>query len=76
MLGGYELVQTTSAGIVCFKFHRTVKLGAGNWLTIWSSTATGNQEHRPSAGSIVMNSQSWFVGDSKDTMLLNAEGQV
>lgn len=58
-----------------FKFHRTVKLGAGNWLTIWSSTAS-NQIHEPSEGSIVMNTQAWVSGDLVATILLNSEGQV
>ncbi|CAH1726488.1 lamin Dm0-like [Aphis gossypii] len=75
-LSGYELVRTTAEQNVStvFKFHRSVKLGAGNWLTIWSSTAS-NQIHEPSAGSIVMNTQAWVVGELMATILLNPEGQ-
>lgn len=76
-MSGYELVRTTTAEntSTMFKFHRSVKLDAGNWLTIWSSTAS-NQIHEPSAGSIVMNTQAWVVGDLMATILLNPEGQV
>jgi len=76
-LSGYELARTTTGAndSTVFKFHRSVKLGAGNWLTVWSSTAS-NQIHEPSAGSIVMNTQAWVVGDLMVTMLLNPEGQV
>lgn len=76
-MSGYELVRTTAAENLStvFKFHRSVKLDALNWLTIWSSTA-GNQIHEPSAGSIVMNTQAWVVGDLMATILLNSEGQV
>jgi len=75
-LSGHELVRTTAGQNLStvFKFHRTVKLGAGNWLTIWSSTAS-NQIHEPSAGSIVMNTQAWVSGDLMATILLNSEGQ-
>lgn len=76
-MSGYELVRTTAEQNVStvFKFHRSVKLAAGNWLTIWSSTAS-NQIHEPSAGSIVMNTQAWVVGELMATILLNSEGQV
>lgn len=76
-MSGYELIRTTAGENVStvFKFHRSVKLGPGNWLTIWSSTAS-NQIHEPSAGSIVMNTQAWVVGDLMATILLNSEGQV
>lgn len=75
-LSGYELVRTTAEQNVStvFKFHRSVKLGAGNWLTVWSSTAS-NQIHEPNAGSIVMNTQAWVVGELMATILLNPEGQ-
>ncbi|XP_050440632.1 lamin Dm0-like [Adelges cooleyi] len=75
-LSGYELVRTTAGENVStvYKFHRSVKLGAGNWLTIWSSTAS-NQIHEPNAGSIVMNTQAWVVGDLMATILLNPEGK-
>lgn len=77
-LSGYELVRTTAGAgendSTVFKFHRSVKLGAGNWLTVWSSTAS-NQIHEPSAGSIVMNTQAWVVGDLMATILLNADGK-
>lgn len=69
---------TVGAGVnvsTVFKFHRSVKLGPGNWLTVWSSTAS-NQIHEPCAGSIVMNTQAWVVGDLMATILLNAEGKV
>jgi len=78
VLSGYELVRTTIGAeenvSTVFKFHRSVKLGPGNWLTVWSSTAS-NQIHEPSAGSIVMNTQAWVVGDLMATILLNAEGK-
>ncbi|VVC31625.1 Intermediate filament protein,Lamin Tail Domain,Intermediate filament protein, conserved site [Cinara cedri] len=75
-LSGYELVRTTAGDNVStvYKFHRTLKLGAGNWLTIWSSTAT-NQVHEPNAGSIIMNTQVWVIGDLMATILLNPDGQ-
>lgn len=76
-MSGYELIRTTAEQNVStvFKFHRSVKLGAGNWLTVWSSTAS-NQIHEPNAGSIVMNTQAWVVGELMATILLNPEGQV
>lgn len=76
-MSGYELIRTTAGENIStiYKFHRTLKLGAGNWLTIWSSTAT-NQVHEPSAGSIVMSIQIWVIGDLMATILLNPDGQV
>ncbi|XP_060873702.1 lamin Dm0-like isoform X3 [Metopolophium dirhodum] len=56
------------------KFHGSVNLGAGNSLTVWSSTAS-NQIHKYSAGSIIMDIQAWVVGDYMATILLNPEGQ-
>jgi len=76
-LSGYEIVHTTAGqnDSTVFKFHCSVKLGAGNWLTVWSSTAS-NQINELSAGSIVMKIQAWVVGDHMATLLLNPEGQV
>ncbi|XP_060873704.1 lamin Dm0-like isoform X5 [Metopolophium dirhodum] len=75
-LRGYELVRTTVEQNVStvFKFHGSVNLGAGNSLTVWSSTAS-NQIHKYSAGSIIMDIQAWVVGDYMATILLNPEGQ-
>ncbi|XP_008184498.1 lamin Dm0-like isoform X2 [Acyrthosiphon pisum] len=75
-LRGYELVRTIAEQNVStvFKFHGSVNLEAGNWLTVWSSTAS-NQIHKHSAGSIIMNIQAWVVGDLMATILLNPEGQ-
>ncbi|CAI6375510.1 unnamed protein product [Macrosiphum euphorbiae] len=74
-LKGYELVRTTPEQNVStvFKFHGSVNLGAGNWLTVWSSTAS-NQIYKHSAGSIIMDIQDWVVGDLMATILLNPEG--
>lgn len=76
-MSGFELVRTTAGenASTVHKFHRSVKLGPGNWLTVWSSTAN-NQIHEPNAGSIVMNTQAWVVGDLMATMLLNSNGEV
>jgi len=76
-LRGYELVRTTAEQNVftVFKFHGSVNLGAGNWLTVWSSTAS-YQIHKHSAGSIIMDIQAWVVGDLMATILLNPERQV
>ena len=35
-----------------YKFHRTVKVAAGNTITVWSSDA--EEEHIPSEGQLVM----------------------
>lgn len=76
-MSGYKLVHTAADQNVSteFEFHSSVKLGAGNWLTIWSSTAS-NLIDEASAGSIVMDNQAWVVGDLMATILLNPETQV
>lgn len=76
-MSGYELVRTTTEQNVStvFKFHSSVNLGAGKWLTVWSSTASV-QMHKNSGDSIVMESKDWVVGDLMATILLNLEGQV
>lgn len=58
-----------------FKFGRSVKVGAGNSLTVWSSTVM-NPKQEPKTRPIVMNTQTWTVDKIMTTMLLNTLGEV
>lgn len=76
-MGEFELKRCV-AGInisTVFKFHSSVKLGAGDSLTVWSSTGS-NQVRQPSTTSIIMKTQAWMVGNRMATILLNPKRKV
>jgi len=73
-LGGFT-VKSISEGVeTAYKFHRTVKVGPGATVTVWSSDA--GEEHVPSDGQLVMKEGAWKLGDITNTSLLNKEGEV
>jgi lamin B len=72
-IGGWQLVRRSGENETQFKFHRTVKVDAGQLVTIWSSDSGAT--HEPPSN-IVMKGQRFFVGDNMSTHLVNSEGEV
>merc|ERR1719369_1602158 len=56
-LGGFQLKSTSEGIETGYKFHRTVKCGAGATVTVWSSDS--GEEHMPSEGQLVMKEGAW-----------------
>jgi lamin B len=67
------LVRRSGENETQFKFHRTVKVDGGQFITIWSSDSGAT--HEPPTN-IVMKGQRFFVGENMSTHLLNSEGEV
>jgi len=73
-LGSFQLKCTSDGIEVFYKFHRTVKCGPGNTVTVWSSDS--GEEHSPSEGQLVMKEGAWKMGDTTNTILMDKEGDV
>ncbi|XP_052860043.1 lamin Dm0-like [Anopheles cruzii] len=71
-IGGWTLTRKVGTNETVFKFHRTVKVDGGAFVTVWSSDL--GKDHEPPA-TIVMKGQKWFHGDNMVTQLLNADGE-
>nr|XP_029731203.1 LOW QUALITY PROTEIN: lamin Dm0-like [Aedes albopictus] len=71
-IGGWTLVRKVGTNETVFKFHRTLKVDGGSFVTVWSSDL-GHTHEPPST--IVMKGQKWFSGDNMTTQLLNGEGE-
>ncbi|XP_067624949.1 lamin Dm0 [Eurosta solidaginis] len=71
-IGGWQLIRTAGGNETTFKFHRTVKIDADAFVTVWSSDAGAT--HEPPTN-IVMKTQKWFVGDNMKTSLFNGDGE-
>lgn len=71
-VGGWTILRKAGANDTTFKFHRTLKIDGGAYVTVWS--ADQGQTHEPPS-TIVMKAQKWFTGDNITTQLLNAEGE-
>uniref|UniRef100_A0A2M4BJ15 Putative nuclear envelope protein n=1 Tax=Anopheles marajoara TaxID=58244 RepID=A0A2M4BJ15_9DIPT len=71
-IGGWTLIRKVGSNETVFKFHRTVKVDGGAFVTVWSSDL--GKDHEPPS-TIVMKGQKWFSGDSMVTQLLNADGE-
>lgn len=71
-IGGWSLIRKVGTNETVFKFHRSLKVDAGAFVTVWSSDL--GKDHEPPA-TIVMKGQKWFAGDNMSTQLLNADGE-
>ncbi|XP_062563910.1 lamin Dm0-like [Armigeres subalbatus] len=71
-LGGWTLIRKVGTNETVFKFHRSLKVDGGSFVTVWSSDL-GHTHEPPST--IVMKGQKWFAGDNMTTQLLNGEGE-
>lgn len=71
-VGGWTLLRKVGTNETVFKFHRTLKVDGGAFVTVWSSDL--GQTHEPPS-TIVMKGQKWFCGDNMTTQLLNADGE-
>lgn len=71
-IGGWTVVRKVGSNETVFKFHRTLKIDGGAFVTVWSSDL--GQTHEPPS-TIVMKGQKWICGDNMTTQLLNAEGE-
>ncbi|CAG9833262.1 unnamed protein product [Diabrotica balteata] len=70
-LGGWQVIRRVGDEETTFKFHRSLKLEANGYVTIWSSDL--NKDHEP-PNNLVMKSQKWVVGDNMVTTILNNNG--
>lgn len=68
----WKLVHVAGDKETTYKFHRN-KLGAGQFVTIWSSNA--GQTHNPPTD-LVMKGQQWFTGDDMKTLLLQDDEEM
>ncbi|XP_052280565.1 lamin Dm0-like [Dreissena polymorpha] len=73
VLGGWTLKHTAGENETLYKFHRNLKLAAGQFVTVWSSNA--GQTHNPPSD-LVMKGQQWFVADEMKTVLMHDEQQM
>ncbi|XP_058118834.1 lamin Dm0 [Anopheles ziemanni] len=71
-IGGWTLIRKVGANETAFKFHRSLKLDGGAFVTVWSSDL--GKDHEPPS-TIVMKGQKWFAGDNMSTQLLNSDGE-
>lgn len=67
------LIRKVGDADIAFKFAKSVKLGPGETITVWSSGE--NKKHEP-PHTIVMKNQKWVTGDVMDTVLQNKDGEV
>ena len=68
-----QLVRKADDNETDYKFHRSIKLGAGEETTVWASEAGATHE---APHSLVMKGQTWFVADKMTTTLYDMEGEV
>ena len=68
-----QLVRKAGDNETDYKFHRSIKLGAGEETTVWASEA-GTTHDAPH--NLVMKGQTWFVADKMTTTLFDMEGEV
>ncbi|XP_041784782.1 lamin Dm0 [Anopheles merus] len=71
-IGGWTVLRKVGSNETVFKFHRSLKMDGGAFVTVWSSDL--GKDHEPPT-TIVMKGQKWFAGDNMTTHLLNAEGE-
>uniref|UniRef100_A0AAG5DSF4 Lamin n=1 Tax=Anopheles atroparvus TaxID=41427 RepID=A0AAG5DSF4_ANOAO len=71
-IGGWSLIRKVGSNETVFKFHRSLKVDGGAFVTVWSSDL--GKDHEPPS-TIVMKGQKWFAGDNMATQLLNADGE-
>ncbi|XP_018562018.1 lamin Dm0 [Anoplophora glabripennis] len=70
-LGGWQVIRRVGEDETQFKFHRSLKLEANGYVTIWSSDL--NKDHEP-PNNLVMKGQKWVIGDNMITTVLNNNG--
>jgi len=71
-LGGMQLQRKAGDNETDYKFHRAIKLGAGEETTVWASEAGASHD---APHSLVMKGQTWFVADKMTTTLFDMEGE-
>ncbi|XP_052888452.1 lamin Dm0 [Anopheles moucheti] len=71
-VGGWSLVRKVGSNETVFKFHRSLKVDGGAFVTVWSSDL--GKDHEPPS-TIVMKGQKWFAGDNMTTHLMNGDGE-
>lgn len=70
-IGGWQVVRKAGELETVFKFHRSLKLEPGAYVTVWSSNL--GKDHEP-PHTLVMKSQKWFVADNMTTTLIDSNG--
>ncbi len=72
-LGSWQLKHSTGEEETAYKFHRSVHIKPGTYVTVWSSDVDAT--HQP-PHDLVMKGQRWFVADNMTSTLLDNKGQV
>ncbi|BFF94482.1 lamin Dm0 [Drosophila madeirensis] len=74
-IGGWQLQRMVneSGPSTTYKFHRSVKIDANAFVTVWSADTKAS--HEPPSN-IVMKQQKWIAGDNTKTILLNNDGET
>lgn len=72
-IGNWVLKHTAGDKETTYKFHRNLLLRAGQYVTVWSSSA--GQTHNPPSD-LVMKGQTWFTGDEMKTVLIKDEEEI
>ncbi|XP_002018626.2 lamin Dm0 [Drosophila persimilis] len=74
-IGGWQLqrIVNESGPSNTYKFHRSVKIDANAYVTVWSVDSKAS--HEPPTN-IVMKQQKWITGDNTKTILLNIDGET
>lgn len=67
------MIRKAGTNETSFRFHRSVKIESGGFVTVWSSDA--GAQHEPPTN-IVMKQQIWFIGDTMKTVLINGNDEV
>lgn len=70
-IGGWQLVRKAGDQTTTHKFHRSIIIKAGAYITVWSSDS--EVTHSPPSD-LVMKSQKWTVGNNIHTHLVDNSG--
>lgn len=71
-LGNWQLRHIAGDEETTYKFHRSVHIKPGAYVTVWSSDS--ETTHSPPAD-LVMKGQRWFTGDNMKSTLLDNKGE-
>ncbi|KAL5004817.1 hypothetical protein ScPMuIL_018273 [Solemya velum] len=71
-IGGWQLVHTAGEDEIPYRFHRSLILKAGQYITVWSANA--GKTHSPPSD-LVMRGKRWIVSNDMKTALLNSDGE-
>jgi len=71
-VGAWQVKLSGGDEETTYKFHRSSKIGPGQYVTVWSSDQ--GVTHQPPAD-LVMKGQKWFTADSMKAIVINNQGE-